>query len=240
MALEACHRRIERDAATGASSRADHTRALIAAAGAFAPAILTSLVITALSFLPVFAFTGETGRLLRPLALTKTLVIAASAIVTLTVAPALRARLVTGGRAEDAQATAQPKAIFARNSAAAIRVDHHQRSLSLRGIGMFRNIPALLFVTACTSGASSTGISELSCPPGSTLNYANFAQDVISTHCLSCHDNRSPRLMTQAAVKAESSQILDAAVYTDAMPGSGSMTLDERKLLGEWLVCGAP
>ena len=46
--------------------------------------------------------------------------------------------------------------------------------------------------------------------------------------------------MTQAAVKAESSQILDAAVYTDAMPGSGSMTLDERKLLGEWLVCGAP
>src|SRR5262249_53674716 len=56
----------------------------------------TSLLITALSFLPVFAFTGETGRLLRPLALTKTLVIAASAVVTLTVAPALRARLVAG------------------------------------------------------------------------------------------------------------------------------------------------
>src|SRR5215510_6406555 len=65
-------------------------------AGSFGPAILTSLVITALSFLPVFAFTGETGRLLRPLALTKTLVIIAAAAVTLTVAPALRARLVAG------------------------------------------------------------------------------------------------------------------------------------------------
>ncbi|HEX3758549.1 MAG TPA: efflux RND transporter permease subunit [Kofleriaceae bacterium] len=92
VALEACHRRLEAAPAT----RADRLRALTAAAGSFAPAILTSLLITALSFLPVFAFTGETGRLLRPLALTKTLVIAASAVITLTVAPALRARLVAG------------------------------------------------------------------------------------------------------------------------------------------------
>ena len=42
------------------------------------------------------AFTGETGRLLRPLAFTKTLVIAAAALVTLTVAPALRDRLLRG------------------------------------------------------------------------------------------------------------------------------------------------
>jgi copper/silver efflux system protein len=95
VALEACHRRLEAPAA-GPLLANDRLPRLIAAAGSFAPAILTSLVITALSFLPVFAFTGETGRLLRPLALTKTLVIAASAVVTLTVAPALRARLVTG------------------------------------------------------------------------------------------------------------------------------------------------
>jgi len=93
VALEACHRRLE---ATPGGTRADRMRALTGAAGSFAPAILTSLLITALSFLPVFAFTGETGRLLRPLALTKTLVIAASAVITLTVAPALRARLVAG------------------------------------------------------------------------------------------------------------------------------------------------
>jgi Cu(I)/Ag(I) efflux system membrane protein CusA/SilA len=46
--------------------------------------------------MPVFAFGGETGRLLRPLAVTKTLVIVLAAVVTLTVAPALRDRLVRG------------------------------------------------------------------------------------------------------------------------------------------------
>jgi Cu(I)/Ag(I) efflux system membrane protein CusA/SilA len=53
-------------------------------------------MITALSFLPVFAFGGETGRLLRPLALTKTLVIFSSALVALTLAPALRDLLLSG------------------------------------------------------------------------------------------------------------------------------------------------
>jgi Cu(I)/Ag(I) efflux system membrane protein CusA/SilA len=94
VALDACHRRIE-TLAPGAS--ADERRAqLSAAAAAIAPAILTSLVITALSFLPVFAFVGETGRLLWPLALSKTLVIGAAALVALTLAPALRGRLLRG------------------------------------------------------------------------------------------------------------------------------------------------
>lgn len=94
VALEACHRRAE-TLGPGAS-RHDRRAALIDAAGGIVPAILTSLLITALSFLPVFAFTGETGRLLRPLAFTKTLVIIAAAIVAVTVAPALRDRLVHG------------------------------------------------------------------------------------------------------------------------------------------------
>jgi Cu(I)/Ag(I) efflux system membrane protein CusA/SilA len=94
VALEACHRRLE--SVREAASDAERRRALMSAAGTLVPAILTSLVITALSFLPVFAFSGETGRLLRPLALTKTLVIAMAALVTLTVAPALRDRLIQG------------------------------------------------------------------------------------------------------------------------------------------------
>ncbi|HXX66104.1 MAG TPA: efflux RND transporter permease subunit [Polyangiaceae bacterium] len=94
VALEACHRRLE--ALGPVSSNGDRRSQLIAAAGSFAPAILTALLITALTFLPVFAFTGETGRLLRPLALTKTLVVAAAAVVAVTVAPALRDRLLRG------------------------------------------------------------------------------------------------------------------------------------------------
>ena len=94
VALEACHRRLETLGPD--ASRRDRRAALIGAAGGIAPAILTSLLITALSFLPVFAFTGETGRLLRPLAFTKTLVIIAAAIVAVTLAPALRDRLLRG------------------------------------------------------------------------------------------------------------------------------------------------
>jgi len=94
VALEASHRQLE--TLSPLASRTERQARIIAAAQSFAPAILTSLVITALSFLPVFAFSGETGRLLRPLALTKTLVIAAAALVTLTLAPALRAQLLRG------------------------------------------------------------------------------------------------------------------------------------------------
>jgi Cu(I)/Ag(I) efflux system membrane protein CusA/SilA len=94
VALEACHRHLE---AAGADAHSGDRRArLIEAAGAFAPAVLTSLLIAASSFLPVLAFTGESGRLLRPLAVTKTLVIAAAALVAVTVAPALRDRLLRG------------------------------------------------------------------------------------------------------------------------------------------------
>ena len=94
VALEACHRRLETVDAT--ASVEDRRTQLVAAAQSLAPAILTALVITALSFLPVFAFSGETGRLLRPLVLTKTLVIASAGLVTLTLAPALRDRLLRG------------------------------------------------------------------------------------------------------------------------------------------------
>jgi Cu(I)/Ag(I) efflux system membrane protein CusA/SilA len=97
VALEACHRRLEASSARLPSDRG--RGALVAAAAAFTPAIQTSLLIAALTFLPVLAWTGETGRLLRPLALGKTFVIAAAALVTFTLAPALRDRLL-GGRAQ--------------------------------------------------------------------------------------------------------------------------------------------
>jgi Cu(I)/Ag(I) efflux system membrane protein CusA/SilA len=94
VALEASHRRLE--TVDPRASAHERRSKIVAAAQSFAPAILTSLLITALSFLPVFAFSGETGRLLRPLALTKTLVVFSAALVTLTLAPALRDRLLRG------------------------------------------------------------------------------------------------------------------------------------------------
>ena len=67
VALEACHRRLETDPGGGISGASPwRRRRLVEAAGAFAPAILTSLLIAALAFVPVFAFGGETGRLAAP------------------------------------------------------------------------------------------------------------------------------------------------------------------------------
>jgi len=52
-------------------------------------AVTTSVLTTVVSFLPVFAMTGEAGRLFRPLAFTKTFALVASIVVALTILPPL-------------------------------------------------------------------------------------------------------------------------------------------------------
>lgn len=105
---------------------------------------------------------------------------------------------------------------------------------------LVRLVTALALVAACSSGGQSTGIEPLSCPTDSTLTYANFGQAMIEAKCMSCHDTEGPVLGTQAQVQAHAQAILDEAVYTDAMPEEGPMSIEERRQLGEWLVCGAP
>lgn len=96
-------------------------------------------------------------------------------------------------------------------------------------------------LAACGTSGTSTGIQEVSCPPDSTLTYANFGQDVIQTNCLECHDGAErPNLSTQPKILLNTDKILYMAVYTDAMPAKSDMVLAERELVGEWLACGAP
>jgi hypothetical protein len=97
-----------------------------------------------------------------------------------------------------------------------------------------------MWAAGCSSGGQPTGISSLSCPPGSTLTYENFGEEAIASNCLSCHRSESPRLTSQAEIMAHANAIMEAAVYTDAMPEDADMPLAERQLLGEWLACGAP
>ena len=52
-------------------------------------AVLTAVMTTVISFLPVFTMVGAEGKLFRPLAFTKTFALAASVIVALTITPAL-------------------------------------------------------------------------------------------------------------------------------------------------------
>lgn len=92
--LEAAHKRLE-GAPPDLSD--DARRALLRDAGReVTPAIFASLLLVAASFLPVFGLTGEAGRLFIPLAFTKTAVMLSAALLSVTVAPALRDVLVRG------------------------------------------------------------------------------------------------------------------------------------------------
>jgi len=64
--------------------------------------IFFALVIIILAFVPVFALTGQEGKLFHPLAFTKTFAMIGSAILAITLVPALSAALIRGPfRAED-------------------------------------------------------------------------------------------------------------------------------------------
>jgi copper/silver efflux system protein len=74
-----------------------HDRAIVRAATEVGPALFFSLLIITLSFIPVFALHAQAGRLFKPLAFTKTVCMAAAALLSLTLTPALMSYLMSGG-----------------------------------------------------------------------------------------------------------------------------------------------
>lgn len=98
-------------------------------------------------------------------------------------------------------------------------------------------------LSACGGGVSTGATCGTT---GSTLTYANFGRAFMSNYCTSCHSGRdSPRLDTQAAVKANASAV-DAAsgafgtVVNTLMPQGSSVATTERQKLSAWIACGAP
>jgi Cu(I)/Ag(I) efflux system membrane protein CusA/SilA len=89
--IEASHKKLEH-----APPGADRRRLLIEAAKEVTPAIFFSLVIIAVAFLPVFTLNGQAGRLFKPLAFTKTFVMLISALLSITLAPALQDLFIRG------------------------------------------------------------------------------------------------------------------------------------------------
>jgi Cu(I)/Ag(I) efflux system membrane protein CusA/SilA len=89
--IENAHKRLER-------APADKPRAevLIEAAIEVGPALFFSLLIITVSFLPIFALEAQEGRLFKPLAFTKTFAMAAAALLSVTLVPALMLLFVRG------------------------------------------------------------------------------------------------------------------------------------------------
>jgi Cu(I)/Ag(I) efflux system membrane protein CusA/SilA len=89
--VENAHKRIEKSP-TGVN----RTEVIIAAAKEVGPSIFYSLLIITIAFLPIFALTGQGGRLFKPLAYTKTLAMFFGAITAITIAPALMTSFLRG------------------------------------------------------------------------------------------------------------------------------------------------
>jgi Cu(I)/Ag(I) efflux system membrane protein CusA/SilA len=89
--VENAHKHLEH-APPGASRLA----VVIAASREVGPPIFFSLLIITVAFLPIFALTGQAGRLFKPLAYTKSFAMAFAALLSITLAPALMSFLVRG------------------------------------------------------------------------------------------------------------------------------------------------
>ncbi len=89
--IENAHKHLER--AEPGTSRRD---AVVAAAAEVGPSLFFSLMIITVSFLPIFTLEDQEGRLFKPLAFTKTFAMAAGAILSVTVVPALMVLLIRG------------------------------------------------------------------------------------------------------------------------------------------------
>jgi len=92
--VENAHKRLERwQAGGGPGERSD---AIVAAMQEVGPSIFFALLVITVSFLPVFALQGTEGRLFKPLAFTKTYAMAAAALLSVTLTPALAVLLIRG------------------------------------------------------------------------------------------------------------------------------------------------
>jgi copper/silver efflux system protein len=88
--VENAHKRLER------SGKRERIDVIVEAAKEVGPAIFYSLLIITIAFLPIFALTGQAGRMFSPLAWTKTFAMFFAAVTAVTVAPALMTLLIRG------------------------------------------------------------------------------------------------------------------------------------------------
>ena len=89
--IENMHKHLER-----AGPKPDYWEVARAASVEVAPALFFSLLVITVSFLPVFALTGQEGKLFAPLAYTKTYAMAAAAALAVTLTPILMGYFIRG------------------------------------------------------------------------------------------------------------------------------------------------
>ena len=89
--IENAHKHIEKE-----GGKKPHWDLILDATKEVGPALFFSLLIIAVSFLPVFTLEAQEGRLFRPLAFTKTYAMLGSALLAITIVPVLMGYLIRG------------------------------------------------------------------------------------------------------------------------------------------------
>ena len=111
---------------------------------------------------------------------------------------------------------------------------------------------ALAFVLLAACDPAPVTIDQYPCPStGTTLTYARFGAQFLSTYCNGCHSapdggrHGAPdsfRFDTLDEVHQHAARIFVRAAgpNTTMPPGPDDPPLDQRDKLAEWLACGAP
>ncbi|CAN5216702.1 CusA/CzcA family heavy metal efflux RND transporter [soil metagenome] len=99
--VENLHKHMERNEREGRPR--GHWELVVESSKEVGPALFTSLLIITLSFIPVFALEAQEGRLFKPLAWTKTLSMAAAALLSITLVPVMMGLFIRGGVKPEAQ-----------------------------------------------------------------------------------------------------------------------------------------
>jgi Cu(I)/Ag(I) efflux system membrane protein CusA/SilA len=95
--VENAHKHLDHEEERVASGEISRPRSevIVEAATEVGPSLFFSLLIITVSFLPIFVLTGESGRLFKPLALTKTFAMAAASVLSITIIPVLMVYFIT-------------------------------------------------------------------------------------------------------------------------------------------------
>ncbi|HEY6968603.1 MAG TPA: CusA/CzcA family heavy metal efflux RND transporter [Candidatus Angelobacter sp.] len=109
--VENGYRHLSERSVAGPPEEPERRRILIGAARQVGPALFFSLIIIVVSFLPVFLLEAQEGRMFRPLAWTKTLAVAFSSLLAITLVPVLMILFIRGKLHAESK---NPAAVFTK------------------------------------------------------------------------------------------------------------------------------
>ena len=139
--VENLHKHLEREGATqerlGAMRRWE---IVLTSAREVGPSLFVSLLIITLSFVPVFALEAQEGRLFHPLAWTKTLAMAAAALLSITLVPVMMGLFIRGGVKPEAANPVNRALISAYRPVLRWVLGHRAATLAIAGIVLMATV----------------------------------------------------------------------------------------------------